>query len=57
MTPPSDMTDDDLCAEIMDTVRAGRSHGQWDRERLRAVSAEATKRGLLRPSGRTEQKP
>ncbi len=48
-TDPKSMTDDDLLNEIVDTVRAGRSHGTWGRERLRAISAEAQKREPLRP--------
>jgi len=45
--PPKSMTDDDLLNEIVDTVRMGRSHGTWDRARLRAISAEAKERGLI----------
>lgn len=51
---PKSMTDDELLNEIVDTVRAGRSHGTWDRERLRAISAEAQERGLLRPKSYAE---
>ena len=44
---PADMNDDDLVDELVDTVRLGRNHGTWDRERLRSVSAEVARRGLL----------
>lgn len=44
---PGSMTDDDLLDELMFTVRLARSHGTWDRERLRAVSAEVRARDLV----------
>ena len=47
LPPPTDMTDDDLVDELVETVRLGRNHGTWDRERLRSVSAEVARRGLL----------
>lgn len=47
LPPPADMTDDDLVDELVDTVRLGRNHGTWDRERLRSISAEVARRGLL----------
>lgn len=43
---PADMKDDDLVDELVDTVRLGRNHDTWDRER-RSVSAEVARRGLL----------
>jgi len=45
---PLAMSDDDIMIEIVDTVRAGRSTGTWDRARLREVAAEARARNLLR---------
>lgn len=51
---PCKMTDDDLLEEIVDTVRAGRSHGQWDRKRLRSISTEAQKRGLIQSKTTSE---
>ncbi len=54
MPKPQQMTDDELLEEIVDTVRAGRSHGQWDRVRLREISAEAQKRELIRPKSYAE---
>ncbi len=51
---PQFMSDDEILEEIVDTVRAGRSHGTWDRERLRRLSAEAQKRGLINPKKESE---
>lgn len=51
---PKTMTDDDLLNEIVDTVRAGRSHGTWNRERLRAISSESKKRELIKPKTTAE---
>jgi hypothetical protein len=44
---PQLMSDDEILEEVVDTVRVARSHGAWDRKRLRALSAEAQKRGLI----------
>lgn len=51
---PQFLSDDELLEEIVDTVRMGRAHGQWDRERLRSISAEAQKRGLINPKKESE---
>lgn len=46
---PGSMSDDDLCDEIMETIRIARTKGKgsWDRPRLRAISDESKKRGLF----------
>lgn len=44
---PKEMSDDAILDELVETVRLARSHGTWDRERLRAVSAEIRTRELL----------
>lgn len=46
---PGSMSDDDLCDEIMETIRIARAKGKgsWDRPRLRAISDESKKRGLF----------
>lgn len=41
------MTDNDILDEFETIVRQGRNFGTWDRERLRAVVAELSKRKLL----------
>lgn len=43
------MSDDDLCDEIMETIRIARAKGKgsWDRQRLRAISDESKRRGLF----------
>jgi len=51
---PQFLSDDEILEEIVDTVRMGRSHGQWDRNRLRAISAEAQKRGLVNAKKESE---
>lgn len=47
MQKPAEMSDDDLMQEIVDTFREGRATDRWDRSRLREMSAEAVKRGLM----------
>lgn len=53
MPQPEDMTEEDLLDEFMDLVRTARNCGTWDRERLRLITVEVSRRELI-PGLRTE---